>query len=210
VYADDLASLGPLLDRLDGMVGVRAARSVGTRSFMDTMLVDAGCLGRTVSECHLKGDSADGQLDRETYAAKSIVATASLSPAAVGALVDGLANPPSGTSASVIFDALGGAVSRIAADATAFPHRTAIGVLQFVVGWSSTARDVEPAALTWLRSFHASVRAQTGTPAYANYADPDLADWPQAYYGANYPRLQQVKRTYDPADLFRFSQSIRA
>ena len=209
VYADDLASLGAHLDRLDAMVGVRAARSLGTRSFMDTMLVDAGCLGRTVSQCHLKGDSADGQLARETYAAKSIVASTALSLVAIGALVDGIANPPSGTSASVIFDALGGAVSRMPADATPFPHRAAIGILQFVVGWSATAPDVEPAALAWVRSFHAGVRAQASSAAYANYADPDLADWPQAYYGANYPRLQQVKRTYDPADLFHFPQSIR-
>jgi len=53
------------------------------------------------------------------------------------------------------------------------------------------------------------VRAQAGTAAYANYADPDLPDWPQAYYGANYARLQQVKRAYDPKDLFAFPQSIR-
>ena len=207
VFADDVGSLGQHLDRLDRMVGVRAARSIGTRSFIDTMLVDAGCLGRTISQCHLKGDTPDAQLDRDTYAAKSIVATSPLSQPAVAALVGGIATPPAGTTASVIYDALGGAVARVAPEASPFPHRTAIGILQLVITWS--AAETEPAALAWLRSFHASVRGQSGTPAYANYADPDLADWQQAYYGANYARLQRVKRIYDPGELFRFPQSIR-
>ena len=44
---------------------------------------------------------------------------------------------------------------------------------------------------------------------YQNYADEDLDDWPPAYYGANYARLQQVKQRYDPTDFFHHPQSIR-
>ena len=50
-----------------------------------------------------------------------------------------------------------------------------------------------------------------GAGCYANYADDDLAEssWPQLYYGANYPRLQAVKRAVDPTDFFRGKQTVR-
>src|SRR5438034_504967 len=207
VGADGISSLRAELDRFDAASGLRASRGTQVSSFMDVMLLDAGCAGRTASQCHLRGQTPEGVLERETFAAKSIVASEALSAGAIDLLVTGLANPPVGTSASVIYDALGGAVSNVAMDATAFPHRRALGVLQFVVGWSDPARETD--AVAWLRSYHGAVRAKDGTAAYANYADPDLADWPGAYYGTNYPRLQRIKRAYDPKELFTFPQAIR-
>ena len=207
VDADGIVALRAGLDRLDATSGVRVTRATQTSPFMDVMLLDAGCAGRTASQCHLRGQTSDGQLERETYAAKSIVAADPLPADAIDALVTGVASVPQETSGSAIYDALGGAVAAVASEGTAFPHRRALGVIQLVAGWSDPAREVD--ALTWLRSLHAAVRAKSGAAAYANYADPDLIDWAKAYYGANYPRLQRVKRAYDPRELFTFPQAIR-
>ncbi|MEP6598633.1 MAG: BBE domain-containing protein [Actinomycetota bacterium] len=47
-----------------------------------------------------------------------------------------------------------------------------------------------------------------GSSAYFNYADPSIIDYPTAYWGDNVPRLQQVKRSYDPHNVFSFPQSV--
>ncbi|MGE5136838.1 MAG: BBE domain-containing protein [Gemmatimonadota bacterium] len=44
---------------------------------------------------------------------------------------------------------------------------------------------------------------------YPNFPDPGLPDWPRAYHGANYARLQRVKARYDPDCFFRFHQAIQ-
>ena len=59
----------------------------------------------------------------------------------------------------------------------------------------------------WLRSFYASMRPWASGQCYQNYVDPDLTNWRQAYYGANYTRLTQVKK-YDPHQVFKFPQGI--
>lgn len=43
---------------------------------------------------------------------------------------------------------------------------------------------------------------------FQNFADPGLEGWPDAYYGTNYNRLVGVKARYDPANFFRFPQSL--
>jgi FAD/FMN-containing dehydrogenase len=127
--------------------------------------------------------------------------------AAFATIVDWFDRIPSGLSMAR-FDLLGGgAVARVPNDATAFAHRAALFYISIISLW---VHDYEaPANLTWIDGFAAAMRPYLTGEVYQNYADDDLPDWPHAYYGANYARLQQVKRQYDPGDFFRHPQSIR-
>ena len=107
---------------------------------------------------------------------------------------------------SVILDSYGGAINRVPKAKTAFVHRNALYSIQYYEGWSGSHG---PAALRFIRDFYRAMRPFVSGFAYQNYIDPDLRNWPHAYYGSNYRRLQHVKRKYDPHNVFHFAQSIR-
>ena len=93
-----------------------------------------------------------------------------------------------GGTGGIAFDALGGAVNRVAPSATAFVHRNALFGAQYTTDWDygAAAAGVERQH-AWLRSFWTSMRPYASGQAYQNYIDPDLTNWRQAYYGANLP-----------------------
>ena len=122
-------------------------------------------------------------------------------------IVDAFRRIPSGYS-MVRFDLLGGgAVARVPTDATAFVHRSSLFYASIISLWERD--DETDANVAWVDALAASLRPFLNGEVYQNYADEDLADWPAAYYGTNYRRLQQVKRRYDRADFFHHPQSIR-
>jgi len=130
-----------------------------------------------------------------------------LNDAAIGLMLDHFARVPSAHS-MIRFDLLaGGAVARVPADATAFVHRSALHYVSVISLWQEE-KDTA-ANLAWADDLAGALRPHLTGEVYQNYADSDLADWPAAYYGANYPRLRQVKLRYDPEDFFHHGQSIR-
>ena len=184
------------------------------------MLVEAGCASLTVAQCHQPSQNLAGKLGREPELAKSDFYTAKLPTRGVHTLIAHVERMQqvagaAGAIGAVAFDAFGGAINRVRPGETAFVHRNTLFLAQYSTGWT----DDRPGAgvhtlpvrhqLAWLRSLHAAMRPYASGQAYQNYADPDLADWQRAYFGANYPRLQRIKAAVDPADMFRFPQSIR-
>ena len=89
-------------------------------------------------------------------------------------------------------------------------HRNALFDAQYTTDWNNGANaKFVNNQHAWLRSFWSSMRPYASGQAYQNYIDPDLTNWQSAYYGANYARLRQVKKTYDPTRLFNFPQAIQ-
>ncbi len=184
---------------------------VGPEPYLRAMLIEAGCSDSSVAACHLPSQNPAGTLSRAAFAAKSNYIDAAMSSAGLQAAVDAvasLAQSQPGSGGGMVFDSYGGAINEVASDSTAFVHRDAVACIEYSVSWGTGASSaVMAAAATWLQDAQAQL-APYSHGAYQNYIDPTLADWQQAYYGSNLPRLVDVKRAYDPDDVFHFAQSI--
>lgn len=103
----------------------------------------------------------------------------------------------------------GGSYNRVRPDATAFVHREELFQLKHavVVGPDAPSGEKEAAHRQVTRSW-ASVHPWGSGRVFQNFADPDLEDWADAYYGPNLDRLVRVKARYDPGNVFRFDQSL--
>jgi len=107
----------------------------------------------------------------------------------------------------IAFAQLGGAVSRVPNDATAYGHRDGEFVLNVHGRWESRAKDA--ACIGWARDlFQATAPFATGN-VYVNFLTEDEGDRVRAAYGRNYDRLSKLKNKYDPRNLFRLNQNIR-
>jgi FAD/FMN-containing dehydrogenase len=117
---------------------------------------------------------------------------------------------PGADEGGVQIEALGDcAVNRVGARATAFVHRDSLFHIVYLNFWGpADTPAVAGANVAWAKEIYAAMRPYVSGYAYQNYIDAGLSDWGHAYYGVNYPRLQQVKARYDPHDLFRFAQGI--
>jgi len=128
----------------------------------------------------------------------------------IAALVENLLEGRvAGQSRELDFTPWGGAYNRVRADATAFVHRDEHFLLKHAVVVDPDAPAAErEAARRWLARSWALVRPWGSGRVYQNFPDPDLKDWAQSYYGANYDRLVRIKARYDPGNVFRFRQSL--
>jgi FAD/FMN-containing dehydrogenase len=107
----------------------------------------------------------------------------------------------------IAFAQLGGAVSRVPNDATAYGHRDGQFVLNVHGRWEDPAKD--SACIDWARDlFKATAPFATGS-VYVNFLTQEEGDRVRAAYGRNYDRLIKLKSKYDPSNLFRLNQNIR-
>ncbi len=60
----------------------------------------------------------------------------------------------------------------------------------------------------WVQDYYAAIAPHSAPGGYVNFASADDQHKVADNYGANYPRLQEVKRRYDPDNLFHLNQNI--
>ncbi|MFC8824136.1 FAD-binding oxidoreductase [Streptomyces sp. NPDC057137] len=149
----------------------------------------------------------------ESYASKSLVPDRWLTPDTVTAVAEwarAWRPGPARATGFVTLFAMGGSSDAPRPDETAYRHRAATFVIDIGTTWHpGTAPTEVEALLAQTRAVHRTLRQRLRTDAaYVNFPDPELRDWQHAYYGANYERLVEVKRRYDPAGLFRYAQGV--
>jgi len=101
---------------------------------------------------------------------------------------------------------LGGATSRVAPDAMAYPHRNANFAMNVHTRWRDPADQRR--SIDWARKLFADAAPYATGGVYVNFMPEDEIDRIAGAYGANYPRLAALKAKYDPGNLFRLNQNV--
>jgi hypothetical protein len=123
----------------------------------------------------------------------------------VTAIVDGYRpDPDRGT--TVFFQHSGGAIGRVAADATAFPHRRSRLNMFAVARWD-LVRDGAP-HMAYVKDYWSKLQHFTN-----GYYTNEVANEPQKQVDENYQgnigRLTELKNRYDPTNLFRLNANVK-
>ncbi len=100
-----------------------------------------------------------------------------------------------------------GAAARVSADATAFPQRKPHFVMNVHGRWRDPGMD-QP-CIGWARKLFEAMRPHAAGTAYVNFMPGDESERVESAYGANFERLAQIKRRYDPSNLFRMNQNVK-
>jgi len=102
---------------------------------------------------------------------------------------------------------INGAPQRVASDATAFAYRDA-NFATVIAGMWPDAADNE-ANIEWVRDYYAATAPHSEEGGYINFMAGDDQERIKANYRGNYDRLVEVKRKFDPGNLFHMNQNIK-
>ena len=125
--------------------------------------------------------------------------------AQINAIIDGFEAEPN-RATTFFYQQSGGAITRVAEDATAFPNRNAINCPTVVVAWNEGA-DPEP-HIAYIRSYWSTIEKHTDG-FYTNTGDYEPQDKVNRNFRGNYRRLVAIKDKYDPDNLFRLNINVQ-
>jgi FAD/FMN-containing dehydrogenase len=130
-----------------------------------------------------------------------------LSDDAIDILVERYMSVPAPFS-HIVVEHMGGAVSRMDQQATAYNYRDAQYNFLIVGIWHDSAEDA--GNIQWVRGLWQAIQPFSTGNIYVNYESDVGADRVQAAYGAaKYDRLVALKNTYDPTNVFRLNANIK-
>ena len=124
----------------------------------------------------------------------------------IDATVDYFMDQPQNNS-HALFLLMGGAINRVPADATAYPHRTAMHNVD--VGSDGDVREGSDAYVQWGRKYWDVIDPFTGGDFYINSAIDDGEKRVRGNFGGNLDRLVALKTKYDPSNFFRLNANIK-
>jgi len=102
---------------------------------------------------------------------------------------------------------ISGSANRIAANAMAYGNRDAKFVLNVHGRWEEPADD--ETCIAWARDFFKASAPYASAGAYVNFMTEEEDDRVASAYGSNYDRLVQIKKKYDPENVFHLNQNIK-
>lgn len=102
---------------------------------------------------------------------------------------------------------INGACHDVASDATAFAYRDANFATVIAGMWPDASQN--DANTKWVRDYYAATAPHSEEGGYINFMSDDDQGRIRDNYKGNYDRLVEVKRTYDPGNLFHLNQNIK-
>jgi FAD/FMN-containing dehydrogenase len=123
-----------------------------------------------------------------------------------GAIVDNIVGDPNRTTI-LFFQHCGGATSRVAENATAFAQRDSVANMMAVAAWR--AGDEARAHMDATRKYWAALEPFTRGFYVNDLAREVTSAEINANFRGNYPRLVEVKKKYDPTNLFRLNANVK-
>ncbi len=102
---------------------------------------------------------------------------------------------------------INGAANRVASDATAFAYRDATFATVIAGMWPDAADNEDN--IKWVRDYYDATAPLSEEGGYVNFMSGDDQERIKANYKGNYDRLVDVKRKYDPDNLFHLCQNIK-
>jgi FAD/FMN-containing dehydrogenase len=171
------------------------------RDFGSPLMVQVGPLPYPEMNTLLDAGFPDGALN---YWLSNF--TRGLPDALIDTAVERFAAVPSSMT-SMLFEHFHGAVTRVEPSETAVPHREPGWNLLIPSVWTDPTET--DANVQWTRETFAGLRPHFAPRRWLNYLGDDQGDDAiRAAYGPNYARLRDVKRRYDPDNVFRLNHNI--